>query len=104
LTRRFSKWNLKKNVKAGERKALIQEYHATQDKQWTGEGRGKITNKKMLRWAREEAHSMRPDLHLSLNEKADLLAIISGQAKISSKKESLTNMNRWRIYSNICAA
>jgi len=78
LTRRFSKWNLKKNVKAGERKALIQEYRVTKDQKWAREGRGKVTAKKLIRWEREEANSSKPSLHLYLNEKSDISTTILG--------------------------
>jgi hypothetical protein len=78
LTRRFSKWNLKKNVKAGERKALIQEYRVTHDKKWAREGRGKVTAKKLIRWEKEEANSSKPNLHLCLNEKSGISTTILG--------------------------
>jgi hypothetical protein len=78
LTRRFSKWNLKKNVKAGERKALIQEYRVTQDKKLAREGRGKVTAKKLIRWEKEQANSSKHNLHLCLDEKSGVPTTILG--------------------------
>jgi hypothetical protein len=78
LTRRFSKWNLKKNVKAGERKALIQDYRITQDTKWAREGRGKVTAKKLIRWEKEEANSLKLNLRLCLNEKPGVSTTILG--------------------------
>ncbi|KAE9370163.1 hypothetical protein N431DRAFT_378299 [Stipitochalara longipes BDJ] len=97
LTRRFSKWNLKKNVKAREKKALIQEYRLNQDKEWTGEGRGKVTAKKLIRWEKEQATSSKPNLYLCLNETSGVSTTILDERvkattlQISEQMEQLRN-------------
>ncbi|KAN0116853.1 hypothetical protein V8E51_002830 [Hyaloscypha variabilis] len=68
LTRKFSQWGCKKNVKAQERKALLEEFKNSTSESWIREGSGKITQKKMIRWEKEAASASTSDPHLSADE------------------------------------